>query len=353
MASSLLVTYLGSGLLASRPAAPSVPTGGMALFYGTDTLQLYAYDTSWHTVDSAPVASVFGRTGTIAAVAGDYTADEVDYDNAGSGLTATDVQAAIDEVAAAAGGAVASVFGRTGTVVAVAGDYDADEITYDNAGSGLVATNVQAAIDEVAVSTGGNAFSPPLAATFSTIVNNTGSTGSAVNDDDRGLLLTLVSTAGTISYTQFLKAYTIPGAGTDTFIWGARYTPTSSSSTNTCAGMVLADAATTGSDRLFFGFNLGPASPIDVFVRQATGNTTVAGGATTSFDLNDSKRWFKLEVDSTGAIRFYNSADGAIWHLFQSTTVATFLGAVSYIGFILGGITDVTGNMSVFYYEES
>ena len=44
------------------------------------------------------VTSVFTRTGAVVAVAGDYTADEVDYDNSGSGLTATDVQAAIDEL---------------------------------------------------------------------------------------------------------------------------------------------------------------------------------------------------------------------------------------------------------------
>ncbi len=45
-----------------------------------------------------PVASVFGRTGAVVAAASDYTAAEVDYVNGASGLTATDVQAAIDEV---------------------------------------------------------------------------------------------------------------------------------------------------------------------------------------------------------------------------------------------------------------
>lgn len=45
---------------------------------------------------------------------------------------------------------VDSVFGRTGAVVAVAGDYDADQVDYDNATSELLATDVQAAIDEIA-----------------------------------------------------------------------------------------------------------------------------------------------------------------------------------------------------------
>lgn len=47
--------------------------------------------------------------------------------------------------------AVATVFGRAGNVVAVAGDYDANQIDYDNTTSLLTATDVQAAIDELVV----------------------------------------------------------------------------------------------------------------------------------------------------------------------------------------------------------
>ena len=50
------------------------------------------------------VTSVFGRQGAVIAEASDYDADQVDYDNATSGLSATDVQGAIDEVAASSGG---------------------------------------------------------------------------------------------------------------------------------------------------------------------------------------------------------------------------------------------------------
>ncbi len=46
------------------------------------------------------------------------------------------------------GGAVASVFGRTGAVVAVAGDYDAAKVTFAPTGS-VSSTTVQAAIAEV------------------------------------------------------------------------------------------------------------------------------------------------------------------------------------------------------------
>ncbi len=63
--------------------------------------------------------------------AGPIEAEDVDYDNAVSGLTATDVQAAIDELAVR-------------PVVAAA-----EDVTYDNTVSGLTATDVQAAIDEL------------------------------------------------------------------------------------------------------------------------------------------------------------------------------------------------------------
>lgn len=49
---------------------------------------------------------------------------------------------------------VTSIFGRTGAVVAVAGDYNASQITYTPSG-GLIATNVQAALDELAARPGG------------------------------------------------------------------------------------------------------------------------------------------------------------------------------------------------------
>lgn len=47
---------------------------------------------------------------------------------------------------------VSSVFGRIGAVVAQSGDYDALQVDYDNITSGLIATNVQDAIDELAAS---------------------------------------------------------------------------------------------------------------------------------------------------------------------------------------------------------
>ena len=47
------------------------------------------------------VTSFNSRTGAVVPTAGDYVAGDIDYDNTGSGLTATEVQSAIDEIAPA------------------------------------------------------------------------------------------------------------------------------------------------------------------------------------------------------------------------------------------------------------
>ena len=63
-------------------------------------------------------------------------ADEVVYSNTTSGLTATNVQSAIDEV------------------VSGVGSLDGSDIAYDGTASSLSATNVQGAIDEVVTDLG-------------------------------------------------------------------------------------------------------------------------------------------------------------------------------------------------------
>lgn len=79
-------------------------------------------------------------TSTAAAFAAlDFSAGNITFDNAVSGLAATDVQAALDEIDAA--------------VDAI--DFDAVDVDYDNGTSGLVATDVQAALDEIVASSSG------------------------------------------------------------------------------------------------------------------------------------------------------------------------------------------------------
>lgn len=66
---------------------------------------------------------------------GGGTASDITFDNTGTGLTSTDVQAAIVEV--------------KNDIPTVPDHYTATDITYDHTTSGLVANDVQAAIDEV------------------------------------------------------------------------------------------------------------------------------------------------------------------------------------------------------------
>ncbi len=89
MASGRLADYLGKGAAADRPASLDLHPEAVGFYYATDTETWSAWD----------------GTGWVPVVAGGVpAADEVTYDNAASGLSAADVQAAIDEVAQAAGG---------------------------------------------------------------------------------------------------------------------------------------------------------------------------------------------------------------------------------------------------------
>lgn len=131
-------------------------------------------------IEGSYVESFNSRTGIVVPLASDYDADQVDFDPSSSYLTATDVQAAIDENAGTVNthvNASSGVHGVTGSVVGTTDaqvlqqktidgtsatgnnnvTIDADDATYDNSSSGLAATDVQAAIDELAVS-GGNSF---------------------------------------------------------------------------------------------------------------------------------------------------------------------------------------------------
>lgn len=101
-------------------------------------------------INQTRVNSFNTRTGDITSEAGDYEASQVTYDDAGTSLGATDVQGAIEALKTLIPVAyVASFNGRGGAVSPSAGDYDASQIDYDNSQSGLTATDAQSAIDEI------------------------------------------------------------------------------------------------------------------------------------------------------------------------------------------------------------
>lgn len=112
-------TVDGSPVTATTPAGTSLDAGSFV-------------------INQSVVAVLNGSVLTVmVSGSGTVAAQDVTYDNTGSGLTATDVQDAIDEV--------------LGDIPA-----NASALSYDNTGSGLTATNVQDAIDEVAGSSGGS-----------------------------------------------------------------------------------------------------------------------------------------------------------------------------------------------------
>ena len=162
----------------------------------------------------------------------DQTAAEVTYDNTASGLTAIDVQAAIDELDAAAGNvALVDNLDGTYTFTDAAGnpttisdtsistmvdnldgtytytdeagvtqtiDTNASSNPYDNTASGLVATDVQAAIDELDAAAGNVALVDNLDGTYTF----TDAAGNPTTISDTSISTMVDNLDGTYTYTD-------------------------------------------------------------------------------------------------------------------------------------------------------
>jgi len=198
---------------------------------------------------SAPVDSVFGRIGAVVAVASDYDADQIDYDNATSGLTATDVQAAIDEIDA--------------TVDGISGGFDIDA---------LPAAGALAGADLAAVSQGtveSKTSLTDLATFFGSIAFDIDALPAGTADDTADLMaisdqsdtgteksITLAALAGLIGGGSIL--------GMQTFIGNGTYTPTVGTSFIVCiltgaggSGQGFPTAGNDGTDSTFAGATAG------------------------------------------------------------------------------------------------
>lgn len=134
----------GAAPLAS-PTFTGTPAGPTAA-PGTNTTQLATTAFVTAAIPAAGVTSVFSRTGAVVATSGDYTVSQVTgaAPAASPTLTGTPVAptaapgtnttqlattAFVHDAVAAATNAVSSVFGRTGAVVATAGDYAVGDVT--------------------------------------------------------------------------------------------------------------------------------------------------------------------------------------------------------------------------------
>jgi hypothetical protein len=176
---------------------------------------------------------------------------ELAFDNTATGMTATTVQDAVDEIYFLAGPG-ASISGLTDTNIGVlaAGQalvwdgvewinkvLDADEVAYDNSGSGLTATDLQDAIDELAATAGGTLTQQEDQATLA-VSTNYGTTG-----------ITLAATPKNKPqvYVNGIRYTVGSGVRTEFFYFSADGGTTARST----AAMVAGDTLYCGSGRLF------------------------------------------------------------------------------------------------------
>ncbi len=81
-------------------------------------------------VSDGNITSVYGRTGAVVAQTGDYSAEQITETATRVVMTADErSKLAAIQVGFEAGGGVTSVYGRTGAVIAQAGDYTAEQIS--------------------------------------------------------------------------------------------------------------------------------------------------------------------------------------------------------------------------------
>lgn len=103
MASGLLLDYMGTGPIASRPASPTLHTGTLGLWYADDTGALSAWDGSvWAAIGGA-VDSVNGQTGAVSLALDDLSDVDAASPSGGDVLT-WDSGASKWEAAPASGG---------------------------------------------------------------------------------------------------------------------------------------------------------------------------------------------------------------------------------------------------------
>lgn len=152
-------------------------------------------------IDFSAQFSVTDEGGGVAGIAFVGSASDVTND---SGVAGSTVKDALDQLETEIGGAgaVASVFGRTGTVIANTGDYAASEVTND---SGVVGTSVADALDtlDAALPTGTNTGDQLI---FQTIAVSGQSNVAADTTTDTltlvaGANVTITTNAGTDSIT--------------------------------------------------------------------------------------------------------------------------------------------------------
>jgi len=142
--------HVVGGSVAFSELTGNIAVSQMAGGAGSSTTTFWRGDGTWAAPAGGAVSSVFGRTGAVVAASNDYSFAQLSGNIAttqmgsGTGASSTTFWRGDGTWAAPAGGAVSSVFGRTGVVVAAANDYSFTQLSGNIAtvqmGSGIGAS---------------------------------------------------------------------------------------------------------------------------------------------------------------------------------------------------------------------
>lgn len=225
------------------------------------------------------VLSVFGRSGAVVGQAGDYDASQVANDSGVSGATTAD---ALDALAGTIAGlltGVSSVFGRAGAVVAAAGDYNTTQVTNS---SGVLGATATAALNTLSSTIGA------LVTGVSSVFGRGGAV-TAQAGDYTDAQVTNTSTVSGSTVAAALNALATSGF----FTWGAVSSPGV-----TAVRFFLRTAATPGSTEAQGQIVVGRACTITT-LRASFGTASPTATFTFTLRVNGASSALTLVVPAT------------------------------------------------------
>lgn len=168
MASGRLADYLGKGLASERPATLDLHPEAVGFWYSTDTDTLSAWD------------GVAWQEGLSGGGLPDAPSDGNTYGRKDGAWSAVGTGGGVQTIVAGTGVAVDATDPENPIISATGGGGAADDVTYDNSTSGLAAGDVQAAIDELAAGAGGDGVT---STTIQRIVTSTDPNQATIDGD--------------------------------------------------------------------------------------------------------------------------------------------------------------------------